>query len=369
MPGTRLLSALALLALLLAACGGDKDDDTPDATPSPTEPSVTFAAPGATTFEVIGGAINGSYDIEQFIPATISVREGDSISWRAEGYEGHTVTFLPDGKLPVGTGDYLIDAPDEPGAREFNPVFALGSEAQDEVTGSEYVNSGFIGVPAEQTYTLTFPNAGVYPYLCVVHPLHMRGVVVVGEADAQVPSPEWVAGEGQRLLGDYVADAGRAAEDALSARNVANERNDGAAEISVGIDTERGQVLSFLPGDVQIETGDVVTFWNSERDFHNVVFVPEGEPPPDAFSAYIVKPVEGRLGFRVLIRPEVMNEQPPPDAFGPGDGFGTGLMGITLPRNYYAFQFDTPGTYTFYCTIHANAGMAGRIVVAPGVPQ
>jgi plastocyanin len=318
---------------------------------------------------VIGGAIDGSLDIEQFMPATVSIREGDSITWRSEGYEGHTVTFLPDGRLPIGAEDYLIDAPDEPGAQEFNPVFALGSEAQGSYDGSAYANSGFIGVPAEQTYTLAFPEAGVYPYLCVVHPLHMRGVVTVSGSDAQVPSPEWVAQEGERLLAQYVADAKQAAGEVLATRIASNEVNAGVSEVSVGIDTAQGQVLSFLPGNVEIAAGERVVFWNSERDFHNVIFVPEGEPAPDTFSAYIVKPVEGRPGFRVMIRPEAMNEQPPPENFGPGDGFGTGLMGITLPRNYYEYRFDTPGTYTFYCTIHSNAGMAGRIVVAAAAPD
>jgi plastocyanin len=357
--------AIASLAFLAFAC--DDDDSQPEsAAPTPTATRVTSAAPGPATFEVVAGAAEGAFDIEQFMPATIRVRAGDTVHWLGQGHEGHTVTFIPPEMTlnEVVPGGYLLPAPDQPEALEFNPNVALSSEAQGSYDGSAYTNSGFFGVPAEGEYSLSFPEEGVYPYLCMVHPFHMRGVVVVDAADAEVPAPDAVVAEGASQRERYVEEAQAAAEsmeeERLAASEVTADRI--SWEVGVGVDTPHAQVLTFMPASLDIDKGDTVVFWNSERDFHNVVFTPEGQDPP---PFPILKPVEGRAGFRLLINPDAQRETPPPVGFGPDDFFSSGMMGITLPRLYYEVTFTQPGTYRYACTIHALAGMAGVIEVNP----
>jgi plastocyanin len=196
----------------------------------------------------------------------------------------------------------------------------------------------------------------------MVHPLGMRGTVIVEPADASVPAPEAVAAGGQRLLKSYVAESQAAGRAAAEERRAANEDvSQGEAwQVSVGLDTPRGQVLSFLPGSLDVDAGQRVVFWNSERDFHNVVFAPEGTDPP---PFPILKPVEGRLGFRLLINPDAQREIEPPEDFGPEALFSSGMLGIGFPRFYYEVTFSKPGTYRYYCTVHTLAGMAGTITV------
>jgi plastocyanin len=196
----------------------------------------------------------------------------------------------------------------------------------------------------------------------MIHPFHMRGVVVVDAADADVPAPEAVADDGAREMERYVSEAQEAAETMEQERVAASEVvADGISwQVGVGVDTPHAQVLTFMPAGVEIETGDSVVFWNSERDFHNVVFTPEGEEAP---PFPIIKPVEGKQGFRLLINPDAQHEAPPPANFGPSDYFSSGMLGITLPRLYYEITFSQPGTYRYQCTIHALAGMAGVIEV------
>jgi hypothetical protein len=92
-----------------------------------------------------------------------------------------------------------------------------------------------------------------------------------------------------------------------------------------------------------------------------VIFAPSAEQAP-AFP--ILKPVEGKMGFRLIINPDAEREiPPPPEGFGPDDVVSSGMLGITLPRLYYELTFTEPGTYTYYCTIHALAGMSGSIEV------
>jgi plastocyanin len=41
----------------------------------------------------------------------------------------------------------------------------------------------------------------------------------------------------------------------------------------------------------------------------------------------------------------------------------SGSLGILMPRTTWRLTFDKPGTYTYSCTIHVLAGMAGVIHV------
>jgi plastocyanin len=361
---TSIAIALLLAALALVACGDDGEDDTgPTATSIvATATEVPPAPEGATNFTVVAGATDASIDIEQFMPATIRIREGDSITWTSNGYEGHTVTFFPDGKLNIAQNEYLIPAADEGGALEFNPVYALASEAQGEYDSTTFVNSGFFGIDVidDRDYTLTFPTSGTYPYLCMIHPLHMRGTIVVEESDTPVPAPEAVAAEGARRLERYTQIANDAAASVTEERRVASQTAAGRVwDVSAGIDTPQAQVLSFVPQSLDIGVGDKVVFWNSDRDFHNVFFAPEGESPP---PFPIIKPGE-QGGFRLIIDPASQNEVAPPAGFGPEAAFGSGLMGIGFPRLYYEVVFTKPGTYRYYCTVHVLAGMSGLIEV------
>ncbi|MEX1255087.1 MAG: plastocyanin/azurin family copper-binding protein [Dehalococcoidia bacterium] len=354
--------AIASLALLAFACDGDDEA----AVPTPTATQVASAAPGPATFEVTAGAAEGAFDIEQFMPATVRVRTGDTVHWRGSGHEGHTITFIPPEMTlsDVVPGGYLLPAPDQPEALEFNQNVTLSSAAQGTYDGAAYTNSGIFGVPAEGEYSLSFPEEGVYPYLCMIHPFHMRGVVVVDAADAAVSAPEAVVAQGDRDRERYVEEARVAAETMERERLAASDvtANGRSWEVGVGVDTPHAQVLTFMPASLDIDTGDTVVFWNSERDFHNVVFTPEGQDPP---PFPIIKPVEGRDGFRLLINPDAQRETPPPAGFGPDDFFSSGMMGITLPRLYYEVTFTQPGTYRYACTIHALAGMAGVVDVNP----
>src|SRR4029079_13031283 len=68
-----------------------------------------------------------------------------------------------------------------------NPVVAFpqGGESYD---GTAYVNSGIdVFRDPTQPYTLTFPTAGTYDYLCIVHATVMKARVVVLEAGAALP--------------------------------------------------------------------------------------------------------------------------------------------------------------------------------------
>lgn len=268
-------AAMLLAAVALSACSGTPGATTPAATttsttaqrPSPpssapndTSPTPDVrragtasaggtAAPGPATFRVLAGTSDGAYDIEQFMPRDITVREGDTIEWVSKGIEGHTVTFAEQRTLQSIMASYLVPDSVDPQQQMFNPDLALRSQTGETFDGTQpLVNSGFFGVPTEQTYRLTFTKRGVYTYLCLVHPLWMRGTVSVDAPASSVDAPEVVAARGRDDVTRLMAIQKQAVD------TTAAERRDGPApagatlyRVAVGVVTPYGQVATFVP--------------------------------------------------------------------------------------------------------------------------
>jgi plastocyanin len=124
MPERRQGARVVLLAaLLLAGCSSP---------PSHTsQPSVTFG-PGAAA-PVAGDAV--SIDNFAFVPTTLTVRVGSTVTWTNHDEEPHT----------VAANDGSFHSP------------AMGSQG---------------------TYSHTFATAGKFDYVCSIHP-YMHATVVV----------------------------------------------------------------------------------------------------------------------------------------------------------------------------------------------
>jgi plastocyanin len=144
------LSAAALAVVVAAGCSSP---------PSPTSPSVTFGsgattpgmpamsgmpsmphAPAGTAASTTGSAApvaGNSVSIGNFafVPATLTVAAGSTVTWTNRDEEPHTVV----------ANDGSFHSP------------GMGSQA---------------------TYSHTFPTAGKFDYVCSIHPF-MRATVVV----------------------------------------------------------------------------------------------------------------------------------------------------------------------------------------------
>ncbi len=370
----RLLLA-AVVALSVAAYACDDDDaPAPQATATGAAPyaattataapaAVATAAPGPATFRVIGGKAEGAIDVEMFMPQDVRIREGDSIEWTASGIEGHTVTFGTEPQLQAIMAEYLQPDPQDPEQAVFNPEFAYRRGGNIVAGDGAYVNSGFFGIPVEQTYTLTFTKRGLYEYLCVVHPFMMRGSVAVEAPDAAVDSPEDVASRGAADFARYkaVAEAELASAKAVQRTHPAV----GGARVhrvAVGLTTNFGQVAAFVPPELNITAGDTVIFENDDRNFHNVVFKGSRPEPPPGYTVY-ADPGGGGINV-AMDKASARPAAPPPGGFDPATFLSSGSMGITMPRIVWRLTFTTPGRYAYTCTLHVFAGMGGVINVA-----
>ena len=151
MPERVVLLATALAVVVLAGCSSPPSGTSPSATlatvsgatpgmpgmsgmPSmPNAPAGTSASVTAPAAPVTGDAV--SIDNFAFVPATLTVRVGSTVTWTNHDKEPHT----------IAASDGSFHSP------------GLGSNA---------------------TYSYTFTAAGSFGYICSIHPF-MHGTVVV----------------------------------------------------------------------------------------------------------------------------------------------------------------------------------------------
>lgn len=139
----RMTSLVAGLALVAAACGGEKKAEEQ-------------AAPAATPAVQPAAAMGASYDVEmvfdgkegKFIPNELTIKSGDVVKFHNKTGGPHNVSFWPD-SIPAGAGAALdAGMPDRVGS----------------LTGPMLVD-------ADAVYQVSFAGApaGVYKMYCLPH--------------------------------------------------------------------------------------------------------------------------------------------------------------------------------------------------------
>jgi plastocyanin len=334
-----------LLAVLIVPQAGRS---TPPPNSSPVQ---WYATVGAQSADMGRQAL-------AFLPNEIWIHAGDSITWRWDANDVHTVTFLP-ATLP-------------------RPNFTTGPFSPSPATfdGSQEVSTPPLFKPA--TYTVIFPKVGNFMLVCLVHE-RMTGAIHV--LDKSLPLPhdqdfyDRQAAEERR---DLLSDRDGRLEEACRQHGDQGEHHHsidahlvtvGVGEISATAGgSQTLSVVRFIDDNITIRAGQTVE-WNNHDPVtpHTVTFgieptdilgPPSGnlnpDPDPDGalhgtissnadsvHSGLIVAPPQPRLGV-----PEL-----PPDP----------PLGVTRFR----VTFPHAGTFPYICALHDNLGMKGTVIVLP----
>ncbi len=369
----------------------------PSATITVTSPSATevISGTGQTISATVGAGVETVAAIG-FYPATLKVHVGDTVQWKLNSDELHTVTFS-DGKAPPGNdpaallfdprpdavkGDVVPNFPAPikgggPTDFQFNPVFAFPSRLPgapvETWDGTGFANSGALskqpsgppGSPPNDTFSLTFTKPGIYRYLCLVHLGQMIGTVqVVPTTDTDVPTQADIDTQAQKeanamldLIAQAVKDFQPAPPQVLPDKTNLVFVNAGIQEGQTFIG--QGQSMSFGPKDLKIKVGDTVV-WTSTY-FHTVTFNPS--PPPPEFIIPKPQPQGPPL---LVINPLVLLPMKPSQVYDPTKYYNSGTLtpgGIFGTE--FSLTFDKPGTYEYFCAVHYLQGMKATITVAP----
>lgn len=258
-----------------------------------------------------------------FLPANIYINAHDTIRWRANSAEIHTVSFLAKGQTLASTQPFDPSNPAE--------LLKQGGNWYD---GKSYYNSGVLtnvsnsGFPAVRSYSLSFAKTGNFTYWCLVHGMAMKGTVHVRAAGTDYPySQSQYNRASQKQVGKILRDGyhlwHETAEDATNHR-VFQGNDDGVA-----------MVMRFIRSTVHVHVGQTVTFKNTGMGApHTVTF---GTEPSNLF---------------------------PP--LGDPTNYSGGQLnsGIQPPGASFAVTFTKAGTYSYICGLHDFMGMVGKVVVS-----
>ncbi len=330
---SRLRAALALPIAFgaLVAVGTTAQASTPRAVGVPGEISLVAG---------VNDPKDPNIAVLEFLPSSIKVAKGTSVTWVIAGPEPHSVTFVPPGtKTPPST--------------EVDPSLTLPTKPTGAYDGTTLANSGVLPLGPTtkvQRFTMSFAKTGTYTYYCVLHPNMVGKVQVTGDTQDSQAS---ITSKGNSQTKKYLSEGEAAKKKLLKATPEKTTNSDGSTTYTVetGASTAHTDVLAFSPTPNQVKAGDHVTFVNNSSAPHTASF--GGTLVPTIPTADdVVNAVPG-ASPQLIVADTYINSGwlPPKVRGGP-------------PRAARSFTFDVadPGTYEYACVLHLPSGMEGEIV-------
>lgn len=305
-----------------------------------------------TTLLATAGIGDGTVAGQAFKPGDITVAVGDSVTFSIASDDPHTITF---GSGPADVPPPLwptagFEAPDPASP----PPYDLGTASYD---GTGFINTGILfGKTSSATIEFTAP--GSFPFICLIHPGMAGQVTVVeeGPTTTQDEADAAIAATDALLLGQV--DSVR--EDRLASTST-TENEDGTTTWNIFADagTEAGpmpgggsgflELTEFLPMQIEISAGDTIS-WTADR-IHTVTFVPDGMDAEEVFPSE--EAAFAPIGGDTYDGTEVVNS----------GAFNFPLDPSVPPVTEYSLTFPEPGTYPYFCAIHAVLGQVGVVIV------
>ena len=211
-----------------------------------------------------------------FLPNEVWIHAGDSIRWTFPTHERHTLTFLKSGQTrPPAFGRVFGVPVGCPGLTPDGSSF----------DGSACVTTGVLLVDGttttSPTYTVTFPAAGNFKFVCLVH-ADMTGVVhVVDPSQFLVHDQDFYDREAQSEQALLLAHAPRIDDRGIATDVQTDDVAVGIGEVvtTTGAGSQTVSLMRFVRQIIIVELGDTVEWTSLDPSInHTVTF---GTQPAD----------------------------------------------------------------------------------------
>ena len=279
-----------------------------------------------------------------FIPNEIWIHAGDRITWTFVPDEIHTLTFLKaDQPRP-----FFVDG---------CPGFSTDPATYD---GSTCVTTP--PMVRGQTFTVIFPTAGNFKFVCLVHE-NMDGRIHVLDASEPLPHDQaFYDKQAETQRHELLSGARNDAHGFHSLPNSPQGVTAGAGKVTANAGgSSTVSAFRFSHHDIQIHAGQTVEWDNHDPVTpHTITF---GPPPADLVdpSADVTVDPDGarhavidsttdatHSGFIVAAPQERL-------------GLPQAPLGVTRFR----VTFPNTGTFPYVCALHGELGMTGQVFVSP----
>jgi len=288
-----------------------------------------------------------------FLPNEIWIHAGDSITWTFPTDEIHTVSFLKSGQTRLSR---LVGC----------PGFTIGESAIFD--GSICVTTA--SLVKGQTFTVTFPIAGNFKLVCLVH-ANMTAVVHVLPLSEPLPhDQDFYDDQAAQQRHDLLSDADKGTDhdgdherdDSGRTRSPENQVTAGIGEIvATPGGSQTVSVMRFEEPTKVIHAGETLEWSNSDPvTAHTITFgVEPANPVPP--SANVTVDVDGARHSVINSPADIVHSgfivAPPQDRI----GLAQAPPGVTRFR----VTFTSPGVFPYICALHDDVGMKGEVVVLP----
>jgi plastocyanin len=335
-------------------------------TPTP-KPGVT---PKPRTYTVMVGAerVRDGISIMSFFPNKLTIHVGDTVVWRANAHEIHTVSFLAGAPMP----DFLIPAPaGQASPLMFNPLAVLpAAPAKGMYDGTTYANSGIMSLDKGnvRSFRLTFTKEGTYAYVCIVHGTMMSGEIDVVAGTQAVLSPRQMNSVGSLEANTLFKTVPSVMKlgNARVQRPIVNSDGTSTHNVMIGFTSGVISIMRFFPTNLVVHPGDTVvwTLDPSEMAPHTVAFLNRHREPE--LVTQVTQPSGPPL---FLFNPAVL--LPSPNVTTPGatlnkkDFFNSGVLqqAPVGPSSFSIVVGDFTGRLQYVCLLHDTSGMRGTLTV------
>jgi plastocyanin len=293
-----------------------------------------------------------------FLPNEVWIHAGDSIRWTFPTDERHTLTFLTPGQTrPPAFGPTFGILVGCPGITPDGSSF----------DGSACVTSDVLLLGQAQTtpptYSVTFPTAGNFKFVCLVH-ADMTGVVHVFDPAQALPHDQnFYNRQAQSEQAQLLAQTRRIEDQGAPGNALSNNVAAGIGRIvtTTGAGSQTASLMRFVRQTIVVRVGDTVEWTSLDPSIsHTVTFGAEpADPRPP--SANVTPTLDGARQATISSISDSVNSGFLSPAPQDRANLAQSNPGVTRIR----VTFTSPGIFNYICAIHDELGMKGTVVVHP----